>query len=91
MFNWIKGPIVKRLLISGIRAALVAGSGWLVAHGYATQQEGADLVVDLLPIVVALAWSAWEAAQVDKKIETALQMPAGKTKDDLEKVMRVTQ
>lgn len=88
MFNWIKGPIVKRLLTSGIRAGLVAASSWLVAKGYATEQEGANLVVDLLPIAVALAWSAWEAAQVDKKIETALKMPAGKTKADLEKVMQ---
>lgn len=91
MFDWLKNPILKRLLASGVRAGLAALTGWLVAHGYASESEAAGLATDLAPVLVALLWSAWEATQINKRIEVALHMPAGSSKDALEKVMKVTE
>jgi hypothetical protein len=90
MLDFLKNPILKRLLKSGVRAGLVALGSWLVTHGYASDQEAATLVTDLLPIVFALVWSAYEAAHVEKKIEVALQMPAGSSRESLSKVMKIT-
>jgi hypothetical protein len=90
MFDFLKNPILKRILASGVRAGLAALTGWLVAHGYATESEAAGLAADLAPVILALLWSAWEASRVNKRIEVALQMPAGSTKASLDKVMKIT-
>ena len=73
MFDWLKGPIVKRLLSSGVRAGLAALTGWLVAHGYASETDATALAQELLPLIVALLWSAWEQSRVQEKLESAAQ------------------
>lgn len=95
MFDWLKHPILKRLLSSAIRAGLVAGGTLLLKteiaqHAQLTPGELASLIDEAAPVLAALAWSAWEAAHADKRLEVALQMPAGKTKADLAKAMQVT-
>ncbi len=89
MFDFLKNPILKRILASGVRAGLAALTGWLVAHGYASESEAASLATELAPVLVALLWSAWEATKVNKRIEVALNMPAGSSKDSLDKVMKI--
>jgi phage-related minor tail protein len=90
MFDFLKNPILRRLLTSGVRAALVALGGWLVAREYATEAEATELVASMLPVLVSLLWSWYEGLQVNKRIEVALQMPAGSSKASLDKVMKIT-
>ncbi len=90
MFDFLKNPILKRILASGVRAGLAALTGWLVAHGYASSDEAASFAADVAPALVALLWSAYEATQVNKRIEVALNMPAGSSKAKLDQVMKIT-
>ncbi|HEX5010219.1 MAG TPA: hypothetical protein VFY71_07445 [Planctomycetota bacterium] len=86
--DWLKNPILKRLLASGVRAGLAALTGWLVAHGYASTDEASGLAADLTPILVGLLWSLWEASKVNERIEVALQLPKGADKVDLDAALK---
>jgi phage-related minor tail protein len=90
MFDFLKNPILRRLLTSGVRAALVAAGGWLVAREYATEAEVTEMVAGMLPVLVSLLWSWYEGMQVNKRIETALNMPAGSSKEKLDRAMKIT-
>lgn len=90
MFDFLKHPILRRLLTSGVRAALVAAGSWLVAREYATEAEVTELIASALPVLVSLLWSAYEGLKVNKRIEVALQMPAGSSKASLDRVMKIT-
>lgn len=95
MFDWLKNPIIKRLITRGVRVVLAALAAWLVKKGLASADEAAKLMEELAPGLIAAAWFGYELAseratkQAEKKISVALNMPAGSSRDDLAKVMDV--
>lgn len=76
-------PILQAALASVVRWLLAIGAGWLVKAGIWTENDAANYVAAGALAVIALGWSLWHKSAVKKKIETALQMPAGSTVDDL--------
>lgn len=96
MPDFLKNPIIKRLLTSAIRAGLVALGALLLKSeigqmAAVTPTEVTALIDDAVPVIAALAWSAYEGLKVNKRIETALNMPAGSSKASLDKVMKITE
>lgn len=76
--DWLKNPILRRLIQSVVRAVLVAIGGWMVSRGVATEVELGPIIEGLVPICTALAWSAYEEAQKQRemrlKIATQVQL-----------------
>lgn len=88
MLDFLKNPIIKRLLGVAVRRGLDALGTLLIARGLATDVEWTTLAASLTPILVSLLWSLYEKAQADKKLEVALDLPAGATKADVAAVLR---
>ena len=88
MFDWLKNPILKRLLATGIRRGLDALGALLIAKSYATDAEWDAFVASAAPLLLSLLWSLWEKAQADKKIAVALNLPAGSDPAVLDTVMK---
>ena len=89
MPDFLKNPIIKRLLASGIRRGLDALGALLIARGLATEAEWTTLAASAAPLLASFLWSLYEKAQADKRIDVALQMPAGRSREDLAKAMKV--
>lgn len=73
VFDFLKNPIVKRLLTTGIRRGLDALGTLLVARGLATEAEWIELAASAAPVIVSLLWSLYEKSEADKKLEAAVR------------------
>lgn len=96
MPDFLKNPIIRRLMSSAIRAGLVALGALLLKSeigqmAAVSPAEITALIDDAVPVLAALAWSAYEGLKVNKRIEVALQMPAGTSKESLDKVMKISE
>lgn len=73
MFDFLKNPIFKRLLTTGIRRGLDALGTLLVARGLATEAEWIELAASATPVIVSILWSLYEKSQADKKLEAVVK------------------
>ena len=76
-------PLLQSALTSALRWALAILAGYLVKHGIFSDSAAEGYVEAAVPALIALGWSWWEKSNVQKKILTALMMPAGSTENDL--------
>jgi hypothetical protein len=68
---------VPDILISQVRIALVAVSGWMVGQGYITAEMGAQVGGAAVIIGTAL-WSWYANWKKNQKLKDAIAAPVGK-------------
>lgn len=61
-------------LLGAIRHALTLGAGYIVAHGWATNDQASALTGGLVALC-AIAWSAWESRNKRVAVNQALATP----------------
>lgn len=89
MFDFLKTPIIKTLIRRGVLAVTAAGATWLVKRGFASSEDASKLASDLVEPLVAILVIAYEVsrtkatAAAEHRLTTALNLPAGSSKDDL--------
>jgi len=89
MFDFLKNAALKRMAVTAVRHGLTALGVYLVSKGYTTDADWSSIALDLSPLVISLVWSVLEKAHADKKVDVALQMPAGSSPDNLAQAMKV--
>jgi hypothetical protein len=84
--------ILKNVAGSLVRAALVALGTWLLSKGYIDDEtrgqingHAGEITAGVLTVGASLAWAAWQKIHVNKKVDKALDMPAGTSRESLEK------
>lgn len=87
--------LLTKILGSLVRAALVALSGWLVAHHQIADPAAASWVeaaytnvMNVLPGLIAVIWSAWAKKNDVVVTNTALAAPAGATIEDVKETIK---
>lgn len=68
---------IIRHLLSGI-------VGWLVAKDFITGEQGESIIAAIALAVITLAWSLISKYLLNRKIDTALDLPAGASREQLE-------
>lgn len=84
--------LIKHLMGSGVRWVLVLVGGILVKKGIVSSDQSAAYVEQLTPVLIgaamagaALLWSLWQKKHANTKIDLALTLPAGTSRETLEK------
>jgi len=80
----ILNPILQKSLGSILRAALTLAVPFFVAQGIWTPEEATATVAAIATALAALLWSFFEKYRSQKKLVTALSMPAGSTQHEVE-------
>lgn len=60
---------------------------WLTAHGYLTESETASAVLIVATLLVNIVWSFANKFIFNKKVEIALDLPAGSSQEKLKDVL----
>lgn len=68
-------PLIKAVLLGVIRSGVLALGGWIVSHGYATNDTAAQITGSLLALAAA-GFSVVDKFVVDHKISTANFLPS---------------
>lgn len=76
-------PILQAALASVVRWLLAICAGWLVKAGIWTESDAANYVAAGALALIALGWSLWHKSAVRRRIDTALELPAGSTPEQL--------
>lgn len=79
-------PLVVDIIMTWVRAGLIAASTYLIQHHVVTSSQGEALssqltayILSTLPAIAALAWGAWDKYGARLQLNTALTMPANVT------------
>jgi len=82
--------LTQELLASLARKALVLLSGWLIARGVFTSEQGDSFIkigleyaAEWLPLILASVWAYISVKAKRSKLVTALTMPVGATENDV--------
>lgn len=86
--DWFQNLALKAVLSSAVRHGLTLLGGVLVERGWVNGDDWTSLAVNAAPAIVAFALSLAAKSLAQKKLDVALDMPAGKTEEDLKRVMR---
>lgn len=78
-------PFISQIIGVLVRTTLAGAGGYLIAHGWATQDQFNEFIAGLIPVIVAIAWSVWQKYRHLIRVNTALAMPSGTSNADLDK------
>lgn len=84
-------PLYTDIVGSWVRAFLLLVSAFLIQHHVVTATQGEALsalwfqqILNAVPGLISLGWSAWQKYGARVRLNTALTMPAGKTLADVD-------
>lgn len=84
--------LIKNTVGSIVRWVLVLLAGILVKKGIISTEQTEVYVQQLTPVLIgaamagiALVWSIWQKRHAAKKVDVALTLPAGTSRETLEK------
>lgn len=78
---------IKEALFAAIRYASAPLVIWLVAHFNVTADNANAFIAGGATYLVAFIWSLFNKYRAEKKIVTALELPAGSSKETLRDVV----
>ena len=78
---------IREYVTSLIRTLLTPIIGWLAVNGYISESQSTQLAVIVASIVVTYGWSALNKYLWKRKVETALELPAGSSVEKLKDVL----
>lgn len=61
---------------------------WLVAKGYVTESQATEFIVAGIAVLVGVVWSLGNKYLWGKKVEKALELPAGSSKATLNDILK---
>lgn len=79
--------VLKSWLSSIIRIGLASVWTWMVSHGYMSQDQTAQAIAILAGIAAVLVSALIGKIWTQKKIDTALKLPANTSKETLKDVI----
>ena len=79
---------IKAIIGGLIRTALAGALTWLVAKGYITESQAAQIPMYLAGFIIVGGLSAWNKWKTGKAIKTALSLPSGSTEADLKEAIK---
>lgn len=80
--------IIKQLVFSAIRTFSGPVVVWLGLHGGLSQSDALNAILMGATVVLTLIWSAANKVRAEKKIVTALKLPANSSPVALETAMQ---
>lgn len=80
--------LIKGVIGSMVRHLLTGVAGALAIHGWITPSQGTQLIEAAIVGVVAIAWALFRKYKVNEKINTALGLPAGTSRETLDTVVK---
>lgn len=80
---------IKQLLFLAVRLLGSAAVTWLAATGQISEDQATNVIVGVLAVVIAMVWSIFNKLRYGKKIDVALDLPAGSSKKTLDKEMKL--
>jgi len=79
---------VKLYVAAAVRHLLSSVLVWLIAKGFITEAQGEQIIAAIALTIVTIAWSLINKYLLNRKIDTALELPAGASREQLEGQVR---
>lgn len=79
--------VIKQIVFSLIRTFGSPLIVWLATTGKISESEAASTVIAIASVLIAIVWSIFNKVRAETKVETALELPAGSSKDKLRQVI----
>lgn len=79
--------LIKGIIGSLVRAALGGFTVYLATHGLITDSQAGALLEAAVVGAITVAWAIWRKYSIQKRIATALDLPAGSDPETLDKAV----
>lgn len=79
--------MIREYATTLLRNLLAPAVAYLAATGFISESEATNLVVAVVAIAVSVVWGLGNKYIWNRKVETALELPAGSSKEKLSDVI----
>lgn len=79
--------VLKQIVFSLIRTFATPVAIWIASTAQVTQDAAMNVLIVGATLLLTVIWSVFNKVRAEKKIETALELPAGSSKSTLKDVV----
>jgi hypothetical protein len=78
---------LKQYIFAAVRMFGTVAVVWLAAKAQISETEATNVIVAVVTVAIGLIWSFVNKWRNGEKVEVALELPAGSSKEKLKKVL----